>query len=77
MFCYVNVLLNLLSSFSHIRSLLVPYANVSIKSIDCIILSSFEHTTILLTSPVKTLCFSLLNLGYVFNTNLLFFMNSL
>ena len=36
-------------------SLLVPYAYVSIESIDCILLSSFELKAILLNSSAKTL----------------------
>ena len=47
------------------------------ESIDCILLSSIAITAILLTSSVKTLCLSLLNLQCFFNTNLLLFMNSL
>ena len=61
----------------HTRSLLVPYAYVSIESIDYILLSLFELKAILLISSVKTLCLSLLNLFCVFNINLLLFMNSL
>ena len=71
------ILLHLISSCSLARSLLVPYADVSIKSIDCILLSSFELKAILLISSVKTLCFSLLNLCFVFSINLLFITNSL
>ena len=48
--------------FLHMRSLLVPYACVSIELIDCILLSSFELRWILIISSVKTLCLSLLNL---------------
>ena len=55
------VLLHLISSFLHTRSLLVPYAYVSTELIDCIYLSSFEFKAILLASSVKTSCFSLLN----------------
>ena len=58
------------------RSLLVPYVYVSIESIDCIILSSFELKAILSISPVKTLFLLLLNLCCVSYINLLFFMNS-
>ena len=75
LYCFI-ILLLLISSFSLTRTLLVPYAYVSIESIDCILLSSFELKAILLISSVKT-CFSLLNLCYVFNVDLLFFMNSL
>ena len=62
-------------SFSLTRSLFVPYAYVSIKSTDCILLSSFELKAILLISSVKTLCLSLLNLRCVFNIDLLFLVN--
>ena len=71
------MLLHLITSFSLTRSLLVPYAYVSIKSIDCILLLSFELKTILLPSSVKTLRYSLLNLCCVFNIDLLFLINSL
>ena len=47
--------------------------HVFIKSIDCILLSSFEIKRILLISSVKTLYLSLLNLCCVFNINWLFF----
>ena len=66
-----------MSSFSLTRSLLVPYAYVSIESIDCILLSSIELKAILLISSVKTLYLSLLNLYYVCNIIFLYFMNSL
>ena len=55
--------------FTHFFSLLVPYANVSIESIECILLSPFELKVILLISSVKTLCFKLLNLCLVSNIN--------
>ena len=71
------ILLRLISPFLLTRSLLVPYAYVSIESIDCILLSSFELKAILLISSVKTLCLSLLNLCCVFDIDLLFLMNSL
>ena len=71
------ILLHLISSFSFTRSLLVPYAYVSIESIDCILLSSFELKAILLISSVKTLCFSLLCIWCVCNISLLLFMISL
>ena len=54
------ILLHLFSSLSLTKSLLVPYAYVSIESIDCTFLSSFELRAILLISSVKTLCFLLL-----------------
>ena len=49
------ILLHLISSFSLIRSLLIPYACVSIESNDCILSSSFELNAILLISSVKTM----------------------
>ena len=48
------MLLHLISSALPTRSLLVPYAYVSIKSIDCIILSSFELKTILSNSSARS-----------------------
>ena len=60
------ILLHLISSFPFTRSLFVPYAYVSIASIDSILLSSYELKAILLISPVKTLCLALLNLCCVF-----------
>ena len=60
-----------------VKSLFIPYAYVSIESIDCILLSSSEPKAILLIFSVKTLCLSLLNFCCVFNISLLFFMNSL
>ena len=69
--------MRLIFSFLHIRSLLVPYAYISIESIDRNFLSSFELKAILLISSVKTLCFSLLNLFCIFNIDLLFFINCL
>ena len=70
------ILLHLTFSFSLTRSLLLPYAYASIKSIDCILLSSFELKAILLISSVK-IWPSLLNLCHVFNIVLLFFINFL
>ena len=51
----------LIFSFLCIRSLLIPCLYVSIKSIDSILLSSFELKEILLIYSVKTLYLSLLN----------------
>ena len=76
LYCFIS-LLHLISSYSLTRSLLVPYAYVSIETIDCILLSSFELKTILLISSAKTLWLSLLNYFCVCNINSLFFMNSL
>ena len=66
LYCFI-ILLHLMSSFLHARSLLVPCANVFIQSIDYILLSSFEFKAILLISSVKPLYFLFLNLCYVFN----------
>ena len=74
--CFI-IVLHLISSFSLTRSLFIPYVYVSIESIDCILLSSFELKAILLISSVNTLCLSFLNRWSVFNINLLFFMSSL
>ena len=75
LYCYC--LLHLISSFSLNRSLLIPFAYVSVEWIDCFILSLFELKAILTIFSIKTLCFSLLNLCCVFNINWLFFTNSL
>ena len=69
------IMLHLISSLSLTKSFLVPYAYFSVELIDCILLSSFELKTILLTSSVKTLY--LLNLCCIYNLDLLFFINSL
>ena len=45
---YFIILLHLTSSFSLTKFFLVPYAYVSIKSIDCFLLLLFEHKSILL-----------------------------
>ena len=71
-FCIVIILLHLIFSFLLAISLLVLYTYVSIISIDCILLSSFELKTTLLISSVKTLYLSLLNLCCVFNIGLFF-----
>ena len=65
-------LLHLVSLLSLTRSLLVPYAYVSIESINYILLSAFELKATLLISSLKTLFLSLLNLSCVFNIILLF-----
>ena len=54
--------MRLIFSFLRIRSLLIPCEYVSIKSIDWVLLSSFELKAILLISSVNTLCLSLSNL---------------
>ena len=66
----------LIPSFLHTKSLFIPDAHVAIKSIDCILLSSFELKVILLVYSVKKICLPLLHLCWVFNISLLFFMNS-
>ena len=71
------ILLNLVSSFSLTKSLLVPYAFFSIESFECILKSSFEIKAILLISSVKTLCLSFLIFCCVFNISLLFLTNYL
>ena len=71
------ILLNLVSSFSLTKSLLVPYAFFSIESFDCILKSSFEIKAILLISLVKTLCLSFLIFCCVFIISLLFLTNYL
>ena len=72
LYCFI-ILLNLISSVSPTKFFLVPYAYVSVESIDCILLSSFELKAILLNSLVKTLCLSLLNLFCVFNIYIFFY----
>ena len=47
------------------------------KLIDCIVLLSLALNAIVLTSSVKTLCLSLLNLRFDFIVSLLFPMNSI
>ena len=73
LYCRISSLLfKLLDLFSfHMHMFLY----VSIESIDCIFLSSFEVKTILLISSLKALCLSLLNLCCAFDTDLLFLMN--
>ena len=73
----IHILLHVISPFLHTMCLLIPYVYVSIKSIDYILLSSFELKAILLNSSVKTLYLSLLNLCCDFKINLLFFMDFL
>ena len=68
LYCFI-ILLRLISSFLHTRSLFIPHLYVFIESI----LPSFELKAILLISSVKVLYFSLLNIYCVFNVNLLFF----
>ena len=51
------IFIHLISSFLHIRYLLIPYTYVSIESIDHILLSSLALDTILLTFSVNTYSF--------------------
>ena len=67
----------LITSFKLTRSLFVPYAYVSIKSIDCILLLSLGFNVILLISLVETWHFWHLSLYCVFNIDLLFLMSCL
>ena len=79
-YCFI-ILLHLVFSFLHTRSLLVPDAYVSIESIesiDCIVLSSLAFNAILVTFSLNTSYFLLfLNLYRDFNINLLIFINFL
>ena len=74
LYCFI-ILLHLISSLLHTR--FIPCAYISIKSIDCILLSSFEFKAILLILSVKTLRLSLSNLCCIFNIDLSLFINSL
>ena len=67
------MMLHLISSVLHLRSLLVPCANVSIESIDCILSSSLQLKAAFSISSVKSFYLSILNLCCVFNISLLFF----
>ena len=62
MYCFI-IFLHSISSSLFTKSLLIPYEYFSIKSIDWILLSSFELKAISLISSIKTLCFSPLNLA--------------
>ena len=53
--------LRLIFSFTYIISFLVPYAWVSVESIACIILSSFEPKAIVLTTLFMPFPFKYLN----------------
>ena len=67
---YFIILLHLVSSFLHIK-----YLNVSIESIDWILLSLLA-LNVILNSSLNTWCFLLLNLFFIFNINLLLFISS-
>ena len=71
------ILLHLVFSFLHIKSLPITYTYIPIESISCILLLPFDLKATLLISSVKTLRLSLPNLCCVFAINLLFFINSL
>ena len=72
------MLLHLVSSFLHTRSLAIQCVFVSVYLIDCTLLSSLSLSVILLIFSLNTLCFSLLNLCSDININFFFFfMNSL
>ena len=60
-------MLHLIPSFSLTKSLLVQYAYVSVESIDCVHLLSFELKPVFLISSVKLLWLSILNLCCIFN----------
>ena len=75
LYCFI-ILLHLISSFLHSKSLLIPYAHFSIELIDCILLSALPLNAILLTSSVNVICFMLLNLCWNFSINLLLLINS-
>ena len=75
--CCFIILLHLISSFLHTRSLLVSCTYVSVESIDWIHLSSLELKATLLISSVKTLYLLFLNICCVFGITLSFFKNSL
>ena len=70
------MLLHLLSSFQCVIFLFGSYAYISIESIDCIHLLSLALNAILSTFSANTLRFSVLDICYDFDINLLFFMNS-
>ena len=73
----LSKLLHLVSSFLSMKSLLIRNACVSTESINCIDLSSLVLDAILITCSVNTLCFSLLNIWWDANNNLLFFIKCL
>ena len=70
--CFIIFLL-LVSSLPVTRSLIVTYVYISIESIDCILLLSFELKAVLLISSVNTLCLLLLNLCCIFNIDFSFY----
>ena len=73
--CFI-ILMRLIFSFFYIRSLLIPCEYVSIESIDCFFLSSFELKAIFLISSVKTLWFCLKIFACVFNIIFSYFLIS-
>ena len=66
------VLIFLIFSLFHIRSLLIPYEYVSTESIDYTVFSSLELNAIFLISSVKTLFLLLLNLCRNLKSNFFF-----
>ena len=74
---WLIILLNLISSYLQTRTLLVPFAYVSMELIYCLFLSPLALNAILLTSSVNTFCFLLLNLYFHINIDLLLSMYSL
>ena len=74
--CFI-ILLDLFFSFFTFRILALPYAYVSIESIDSILLSSLVLNAILIVSSLNKLCFFLVSLCCDFNINLVLFINSL
>ena len=70
-------MLRLVCSFLDTRSVLGPCKYVSTEPIDCILLSSFKLTAILLIFSVKPLCFSIFNLccvSFIFFYMIYFFL---
>ena len=63
LYCFI-ILLHLIFLYDILD---LPYVYVSTESVDYILLSSFESK--ILISSVKILCFSLLNLCWVFNVS--------
>ena len=74
---YFTIIMPFIFPFLHAKSLLIPCAYFSIKSINYILLSPFEFKAILLFSSNKVLCFSLLNPSCLFKITFLYFVISL
>ena len=71
-FCIVLLYYYVSFFCSYILDLCLFHMHMHIESVDYIILSSLELLAILLTTSVKTLCLSLLNICCVFNIGLFF-----